>query len=393
MNDINRYRELASKWLNGSITEVEKEEFLTWYKAHVDEQINIPPSFAKDERALKQRILSNVQASMQLPYNGKTGKIRALKKKLRAAAAIITLAVLGAGSYYLAIQKTAEVHTSLEDVNPGKNKAFLSLNDGPVIDLQEGGQGLVIGEELHYTDGTILESELFNNVDSESSFVTLSTPRGGEYQLELSDGTRVWLNAASSIRFPRKFNKNKREVELLAGEAFFDVAAYSQDGKKVSFFVKNDEQLVEVLGTQFNINAYDKKLGIVTTVAEGSVSVKSNNKSYRYARMVLAVGMQTIVNEKGVTKYQVDPEPFLAWKEGYFYFNDANIYTVLQAFERWYDIDVNYEIVRSDDLFYGKLPKNVTLDKALYILKTAGVHFELNNGRQLTIKNKESDEK
>src|SRR5690606_11500 len=229
--------------------------------------------------------------------------------------------------------------------------------------------------------------------DSESSFVTLSTPRGGEYQLELSDGTRVWLNAASSIRFPRKFNKNKREVELLAGEAFFDVAAYSQDGKKVSFIVKNDEQLVEVLGTQFNINAYDKKLGIVTTVAEGSVSVKSNNKSYRYARMVLAVGMQTIVNEKGVTKYQVDPEPFLAWKEGYFYFNDANIYTVLQAFERWYDIDVNYEIVRSNDLFYGNVTKNVTMDKALYIQKTADVHLALNNGRHLTIKIKESDEK
>ncbi|TYR32227.1 DUF4974 domain-containing protein [Sphingobacterium phlebotomi] len=389
MNDINRYRELASKWLNGSITEVEKEEFLAWYKAHVDEQITIPSSFAKDETELKQRILSNVKASMQQSYTPKTGKIRSLTRKVRAiAASIITLAVLGVGYYYLSERKGEGVHIALEDVNPGKNKAILSLDDGSVIDLQEGGQGLIVGKELYYMDGTALESVLFTNGESESSLVTLSTPRGGEYQLKLPDGTRVWLNAASSIRFPRKFNQNKREVELLAGEAFFDVAANSVDGKKVPFFVKNREQLVEVLGTQFNINTYDKKLGVVTTVAEGSVAVESNNESYRHDRMVLAVGMQTIVNESGITKYEVDPEQFLAWKEGYFYFNDANIYTVLQSFERWYDIDVNYEVVRSDDLFYGKLPKNVTLDKALNILKTAGVHFELKNGRQLIIKNK-----
>ncbi|PRD48448.1 FecR family protein [Sphingobacterium haloxyli] len=389
MNDTNKYRELASKWLNGSITEIEKEEFLAWYKAHIDEQVEIPSNFAKDEMELKQRILSNVKSAIQQPDRPQTSKVRSLTTKMRAAAAsIIALAIFGLGYYYFTDRGGEVMHIGLEDVNPGKNKALLSLGDGSVIDLQEAGQGLIVGEQLHYMDGSVLESTLFNNIDSESSLVTLSTPRGGEYQLKLPDGTRVWLNAASSIRFPRKFSRNRREVELLAGEAFFDVATNSMGGKKIPFFVKNNEQLVEVLGTQFNINAYDKKLGIVTTVAEGSVAVKSNNKPNNHDRIVLAVGMQTVVNEKGITKYQVDPAQYVAWKEGYFYFNDANIYTVLQAFERWYDIDVNYEKVRSDDLFYGKLPKNVTLDKALHILKTAGVHFELKNGRQLTIKNK-----
>ncbi|PRD57162.1 FecR family protein [Sphingobacterium gobiense] len=387
MNDINKYRELASKWLNGSITEVEKEEFLAWYKAHVDEEVEIPAYFAKDEMELKQRILSNVKSAIRQPDRPQASKVRSLTTKTRAvAASIIALAVLGLGYYYFTGRGEEVMHIGLEDVNPGKNKALLSLDDGSVIDLQEDGQGLIVGEQLHYMDGSVLESALFKKIDSESSLVTLSTPRGGEYQLKLPDGTQVWLNASSSIRFPRKFSENRREVELLAGEAFFDVATNSMGGKKIPFFVKNNEQLVEVLGTQFNINAYDKKLGIVTTVTEGSVAVKSNNKPNNHERIVLAIGMQTIVNEKGITKYQVDPEQFVAWKDGYFYFNDANIYTVLQAFERWYDIDVNYEKVRSDDLFYGKLPKNVTLDKALHILKTAGVHFELKNGRQLTIK-------
>lgn len=387
MNDINRYRELASKWLNGSITQTEKEEFFAWYKTHIDENVSIPSSFAKDETELKQRILAKVKASMDPQPN--TSKVRSLFRKVRmAAASIIILGVLGIAYYQFVAQDSVVPPIGLDEVNPGTSKALLSLDDGAVIDLHADGQGLVVGEELHYMDGSLLKSEVLSDLEKETSFVTLSTPRGGEYRLKLPDGTQVWLNAASSIRFPRKFNKDKREVELLEGEAFFDVASKSIDGTKIPFFVKNQEQLVEVLGTQFNINAYDKNRGTVTTVAEGSVAVKSNDRSHSHNRMVLTVGMQTVVNKNGIRKYKVDIEEFMAWKEGYFYFNDADIYTVLSALERWYDIEVNYDIKRSDDLFYGKLPKHVTLDKALHVLKTAGVHFELKNGRQLTIKNK-----
>jgi len=383
MNDINRYRELGSKWLKNDISEAEKEEFLAWYDKHPDEELLIPRSFAENEVALKERILSKVNDTIDQPSKS-TPFYMMIRKSRLVAALMLVISFFGIGYYYIQ-EKNTTTSIALSEIQPGSNKATLTLENGDIIDLENEEEGLIVGDDLHYHDGKRLAENSANEL--ETSYITLTTPRGGEYQLKLSDGTRVWLNAASTIRFPRKFMSNKREIELLEGEVFFDVASKRINDKKVPFLVKNKEQLVEVLGTQFNINTYDKKLGVVTTVAEGTVAVTSNDQSLKDNKVLLTMGMQAQVNQKGIKKQNVDVDDVLAWKNGFFYFDEADIYSVLGAFERWYNIDVSYEIKRSDDLFYGKLPKNVTLDKALHILKTAGIKFEVKNKQQLIIKN------
>lgn len=386
--DINRYRELASKWLDGTINEAEKKELSEWYNNHSDEELHVPVTFAKDESELRERILSKVKESIALEETIEKVRYPFIKIGIVAASLVLFLLV-GIGYYTWIRPDLGEIHiVNMDDVRPGGNKARLILADGNVIDLDDQHAGLVVGEELKYIDGTALFAEVEGKLPEDVNYATLSTPKGGQYQLNLPDGTQVWLNSASSIRFPSRFDTHRREVELLAGEAFFEVAKYSVRGKKVPFFVKSQQQMVEVLGTQFNINTYEAQYGSVTTVTEGSVAVRSWDQSQKRVeeRVVLTAGHQSIVNKTGIKNIQVNVEEYVAWKDGYFYFNDADIYAVMKQFERWYDIEVTYEISRSDDQFYGKIPRDVSLGKALNVLKTAGVNFDLKDGRNLTVK-------
>lgn len=389
MNSVNRYEQLASKWLEGTITEKEKAEFSQWYNNHADENLRIPDSFAKDESELRDRILQKVRQEI---YKDTSATKRRYPFQRIAVAASLALFLLSAIAYFLPIpnhQVQSEV-VELDNIQPGGNKAILTFADGRIIDLDEQKSGLLIGDQIQYIDGSEVVPG-YDDSEAAVSYVTISTPKGGQYQVNLPDGTIVWLNSVSSVRFPQRFDSTYREVELLTGEAYFEVSKQVINGKKTPFYVKNGQQLVQVLGTQFNINTYDRQAGIVTTVVEGSVAVQpyGSDRYVHKSRKVLTSGDQSVIKGQDVKVQQVDPELFTSWKHGYFYFNDADIYTVMKDFERWYDIKVKYEIPKSDDLFVGKIPRNISLGEALNVLKITGVQYQWSDNGKLVITKKQ----
>ena len=393
MSSIKRYQELASKWLDGTITKQEKIEFLQWYNNHQDEEIFIPVSFAKDEEELRERILLKVKEG--LPSSVSKNTPHHSSWKTWAIAASVALFLLCGVAYFIYLQQYDHtVQTAgLNDIQPGGNKAVLTLPNGKTINLSEQKNGLTIGDDIQYMDGSsVAEMDEIKEEREKIAFVTLSTPKGGQYQINLSDGTQIWLNSSSSIRVPKRFKEEYREVELVSGEAYFKVNPHKDKGTKIPFYVKNEFQLVKVLGTEFNINTYEAdNTGIVTTVAEGTVTVQRLGLDHTHPssdNVKLTIGKQSVLRNDGIKVNEVDPEMFVAWKDGYFYFNDADIYTVMKEFTRWYDIDVKYELSHPDQLFVGKIPKNVPLGIALNVLKRAGVKFEMNGSQSLIIKDK-----
>ena len=372
MAPTNRHEELASKWINGTITPEEKLEFSAWYNDYPDDRTSLSESFADDEEQLKARILANVRKGM--------GKKRfQLRRAIAVAAAIALVATAGILLWQAQTdEQLRHLPAAQQDVKPGGNRATLTLTDGRVIDLSSEKGGIIIGDGITYEDGSL--------VAATHEPLEIATPKGGQYQLTLPDGTRVWLNSATVLKYPATFKKERRVVELVAGEAYFEVSpqpATDGSGSKRPFIVRTRQQEVEVLGTQFNINAYEDEAGITTTLVEGAVNVRHPGVSNDHITR-LAPGEQAQLAGNSIIVSKINTEEFTAWKDGYFYFNDADVYTVLKQLERWYDIDVIYKITTSDDLFVGKIPRSVNLTVALNVLRTAGVSFEI-EGRTLTV--------
>lgn len=392
MNNVKRYQELASKWLNGTITEEEKIEFSQWYNHHNDEEIFIPSSFAQDEEELRDRILLKVKQGLHPVVKDIT---RHRRLSVWTVAASLALFCLFGITYYTIVKQDTpvELTVGLEDIQPGGNKAILTLPNGQIVDLDGQKGGLTVGDNIQYIDG----AEILNEHDLASdalanSYVTLSTPKGGQYHINLPDGSQVWLNSSSSLKFPRTFKTQYREVELVSGEAYFKINTATKDNARIPFYVRNGLQKVEVLGTEFNINVYEADYNeVVTTVTEGVVTVEpaTLTKQKTSNKVKLTVGKQSVLKGQHIQVKDVDPEMFVAWKEGCFYFNEADIYTVMKEFARWYDIEVQYEISKTDDRFVGKIPKNVSLGTALRVLKRTGVTFEMSGTKHLIIRDKQ----
>jgi transmembrane sensor len=280
------------------------------------------------------------------------------------------------------------------DVQPGGNKATLYLAGGQRIILDSAANGLLAEQgkttiqkrtngEIAYVPAAAVTGEVTYN--------TLTTPRGGEYQLTLSDGTRVWLNAQSSITYPTAFTGPDRKVTM-TGEAYFEVARESSH----PFIVRlpalgkgNREDGswmdVEVLGTAFNINAYNDESAARTTLVEGSVKVIANG-----TRKIIQPGEQTAVSFGGAgieVNQHADVARALAWKNGLFAFTDADLPTVMRQLSRWYNVDVKYEgeIPKDKYEFNGKIGKTLTLDQVLKVLTKTQVHYSI-DGNELTIR-------
>jgi transmembrane sensor len=213
---------------------------------------------------------------------------------------------------------------------------------------------------------------------SQVLYNTISTPRGGQFEVALPDGTKVWLNAASSLRFPTAFTGKERDVEL-TGEAYFEVAK----NKDLPFHVTSAGQVIEVLGTHFNINAYTDEKSIKTTLFEGSVRVAKNLKS-----AMLKPGEQSIVSNDDANTIRiaddVDADEVLAWKNGKFYFNDADVETVMRQVSRWYDVDIEYKGKSSADRFTGNFTRDLNLSKTLKLLEFTGINFKI-EGRKIIV--------
>ena len=341
---------------------------------------------AEEAKEFEEANFKAIQAKITAP---KKLQIKPLFKYISIAA---VLAIVFGSFYYFQIQNStiltgvSQTKKKILDILPGKNKAILTLADGSEVVLDENTSsdisdqdGIRISKEK---DGqlvyTILNNKLLN-ADKNIAYNTISTPKGGQYQVILPDGTKVWLNAASSLKYPEVFIGKQRSV-VLTGEAYFEVAK----NKSMPFRVQSQSQNVEVLGTHFNINSYLDDNTVKTTLLEGSVKV-SNLKFSK----ILKPGEQAIsgIGEQALIKIaaDVDTDDETAWKNGLFQFNDSELKVILNQLERWYDVKIDYSDVPTKR-YNGMVPRKSKLSEVLKMLeKTGNIKFELEEGRKLKV--------
>ncbi|AOM76865.1 hypothetical protein BFS30_06600 [Pedobacter steynii] len=296
------------------------------------------------------------------------------------AAAVIFL-ILCLGLYYFKSDRFVKEDTAVLIV-PGGDKALLTLADGKVINLQNARNGElaeVSGVKIVKTGEGQLIYRISGGADQvKTSQNTISTPRGGQYTLTLPDGTKVWLNAASSLKFPTAFSKvNERKVAL-SGEAYFEVAKL-----KNPFIVTTDQQKVEVLGTHFDINAYPDEPHTRTTLLEGSIRVSSLKTGHE---VTLSPGEASILKPAGLSVQKADMERNTDWKNGVFIFKNESLEEIMRKLARWYDVEVVYEPgAPRQETFSGSVSKYDHISKVLRKLELTGeVRFKI-QGKKITV--------
>lgn len=299
------------------------------------------------------------------------------------AAAAISL-LLASGSYFYfrrsyqkQIAKTETQPGIKNDVAPGGNRAVLKLADGTQIILDSANNGTLTQQGntkiIKLNNGELAYSP--SGDEGKVLYNTISTPKGGQFQIVLSDGTKVWLNAASSLKFPASFAGKERNVEL-TGEGYFEVAK----NPSMPFNVTVGEMKVQVIGTHFNINAYNDEAIIKTTLLEGSVKVSTSDYQSAVLKPNQQAQLQT-TNYKLQTVNNVDVSEAMAWKDGFFEFEDMEIPVIMRQIERWYDVSIEYKHTGDTEKFGGRISRNLSLAS---VLKLLDVRFRL-EGNKLII--------
>lgn len=325
--------------------------------------------------------------------------LRKLSYRIAAAAVLLISVGIGYSLYHSREMTPASARFAAHDIAPGGNRAVLTLANGKTINLNDSGNGELANEagisvtktntgQLVYTAGTLQKGM---SVTDEKARNTISTPRGGQYQVNLPDGTRVWLNAASSIQFPLHFNSRERKVSL-HGEAYFEVAKLNSmlKGKpsaaRIPFIVETDRQELRVLGTHFNINAYDAVTK--TTLLEGAVTVSAlpDAKNPVPILSYLRPGQQSVLRNGAIRVGTADTEEAMAWKNGIFLFSGQDLEGIMQEVERWYDVDVVFEENSlKSQTFGGTISRFKNISQLLEVLESTGsVHFKM-QGRRITV--------
>jgi transmembrane sensor len=310
------------------------------------------------------------------------------KKIWWAAASVVLMLAAGAYFWFITPEKKSSTAGQLilpNDLPPGKEGAILTLADGTSLLLDSIGTGWIATE--NGTSVILKNNELSYSPVAASSdsitYNTLSTPRGRQFHVKLPDGTAVWLNAASSIRYPTVFTGKERKVTI-TGEAYLEVA---KDQRKPFIVDVDGEMEVEVLGTSFNVNAYTNEPQINTTLLEGSIKVAkaATEKNTKLNSIQLSPGQQAAMKgEELLLMPNPDLKMVMAWKEGYFLFNYTPVDEILRQFARWYDMEVVYEDKAPDFVLSGAIRRDFTLTEAMLTLEKMGLHYRL-EGKQLTI--------
>lgn len=264
---------------------------------------------------------------------------------------------------------------------PGSSKGSLLLDNGTVINLDELSLDTVIqldGYSLIKDADGQLSYQLAESQNSKKQiYNSIVTPKGGEYKLCLPDGTKIWINAESKLRYPLNYGDMNREVQL-EGEALFEVAKVNNGNRKIPFTVITGNQRVEVLGTVFNVNSYSPVTR--TTLVEGAVRLHFAEHS----SVELKPNQQLVYNTRSeeVDVRSVDPLYAIAWRNGVFAFDNADLYAVMDAVSRWYDVTIDYKGSFSDVHFSGTISRHADINKLLNLISlTGGVHFEIKERR------------
>ncbi len=391
--DANQFSDLLQRYRLGTCSEEEKERVEGWYNERRNDIYN--PLTEAEEEIVGERIYSNVQEVLTSATAERV--IPMWRKKRTWWVAAGTMMLMATAGYFLLTHNNPVpeiVHTpkpETQPVMPGGNKALLTLGDGSVIVLDSAANGALTRQGktivLKKQDGQLIYQSQHNGNQDAIAWNTISTPRGGQYQVELPDGTKVWLNAVSSLRFPSGFTGNERVVQL-TGEAYFEVAKAMNNGKgKMPFIVKiippagGREAEVEVLGTHFNIKAYNDDALIKTTLLEGAVNMTSTQGHF-----VLKPGEQAQVAKDGqmALDKNADLEEAVAWKDGRFVFNEASVETVMREIARWYDVEIVYTGKVPAEKFEGEIPRNSNITEVFKILELSNVHCKI-EGRKITV--------
>lgn len=383
-------QQLIEKYQAGTASPDEKRLLNEWYDSFDDGQaeviINDDLTEQQLEHRIKQRLLTTISKE------GEPAIARPRRKWQVPAAAAVILILFTAG-YFLWTGRTTEKEITKappakpsiqQDIAPGGNKAILTLVDGSTIILDSASNGIISQQgnvKVQKLDNGLLAYTINGTQITEKDaafYNTISTPRGGQYQVTLADGTKVWLNAASSVRFPVIFTGTERKVEI-TGEAYLEVAK----NKAMPFRVKAGSTEVEVLGTHFNVNAYDDEAAVKTTLLEGLVKVSVPALGTGQSPRFLQPGQQAGVNKEGKINVMnnADTEEAVAWKNGRFQFKSADLKTILRQIARWYDVEVVYN-GNVNLHFTGQLTRNDNVSKVFEKLALTGeVHFRIDGKR------------
>jgi transmembrane sensor len=378
-----RIGKLIALSLTGNLDIEEQAELNLWI--HKSERNALIFDKIKDETSLSKALIeleeidaehALLQFRERIKETQKIKTVKGISYWPRIAAAIFI--IMGAFFFFTKINiGNGDTISYQEDIKPGKNKALLVLASGETINLSEAKTGVVIDpRKIAYNDGTEINSASINGTSEAegskdaSQFNRLSTPQGGQYQIVLADGTRVWLNAASSLKFPSAFKSDIRNVELM-GEAYFEVAK-----SKIPFVVVANNQEVEVLGTHFNINSYADERYIKTTLIEGLVRVSLfDAKLSRSAAnpVKLFPGQQSINYGRDLKVVEVQTESIVDWKNGDFIFKKENLSQIMRKVARWYDVKVVYDNnIDLNQTFSGQVSRSKNISEILRGLQSTG---------------------
>nr|WP_295873737.1 FecR family protein [uncultured Chitinophaga sp.] len=380
--DTAYYEALANKWLEGTITPDEKALLEQWYQQGQEEQVNIPASFVSGEAAHHARMLAGIRKKIAAAGEMEVVDNKRFLRRWKAAAAVLILVSAGAGLLFVNpfSHKPAVTSSSApvaSAVVPGSSKAVLTLANGATVMLDSAGSQVIqqgnttvqqTGGQLTYTAAGATSAVHTN---------TLRTPRGGQFRITLPDGTNAWLNAASSITFPTAFNGEARQVTV-SGEVYFEVTGNAAQ----PFIVKAGAVDITVLGTRFNVMAYEDEPAIRSTLLKGSIRVTAKGNS-----LLLRPGEQADLagNGERFTISRPDPEQVIAWKDGVFKFKDENIVTIMQQMARWYDIEPVFKGNMTGKNFSGTISRGSALREVLHMLElTEDIHFKI-EGRKVIV--------
>lgn len=399
-------KRLFKRYLANECSEEEEQSFLelfhsneyeSFFKELIDAELSdeVDPEFKNIpgiKAGLSQVREKVIEETAPSSFHKEPTQLKLWSKRI-AVAAMLVLCTSGGLYFYLGNQKLNNKQLA-GDIAPGSNKALLTLADGSKIVLDEALKGNLTSQngvritkaddgQLVYTINEDAQSRKINNEAGETLTNTISTPRGGQYQVNLPDGTRVWLNAASLIKFPVSFSNLKQRKVELQGEAYFEV---EKDATK-PFLVITDQQEVQVLGTHFNISSYKDELDTKTTLLEGSVKVRLLNTK-RVSQKVLKPGDQSQIRATSaqINVVTVDPQSEIAWKNGRFFFENEPIEDIMKQIKRWYDVDVEYEDNMAGKTIWGSVTRYGNVSKVLSVLEsTGGVHFKI-EGRRIIVR-------
>ncbi|MGN6421116.1 MAG: FecR family protein [Pseudobacter sp.] len=386
------FRKMIAAWLDGSLDQ-EGRKLLS--KLLMQSEFQEELDKIMQEQQLKgyamqegfEDAYQRMRSTLQTRVGNRTSYFR--RYWWSAAAALVLLI---AGTWYFAgeTKKEGTAHaeqSTIAVIQPGQEGATLTLADGTKVLLDTLGNGIFAnqnGAALYLQNGQ-LEYKNTGEENEKETFNTLATPKGRQFRIMLPDGTVAWLNAASSIRYPTRFAKNIRRVDI-TGEVYFEAAPATEQGRRVPFLVNADNRFeVEVLGTHFNVNAYEDEPLLNTTLLEGKVAVTGTRTKQK---VLLEPGQQASLQKKPAAKElsvrKAATGKVMAWKNGVFDFEDARLDEVMRQLKRWYDIDVKYEAGVPDIEFVGKMTRDIPLNGLLIALEKSNVHFRL-EGRTLVV--------